>query len=123
MGWGTFFRAKLTVKRRLFAKFFLKSKVFVDAYLNRIICMNKQDVLDKISEREANITSYRETLLMIAMANPKDLAEPDEDVIYATKDRVNDLIDEILSDKDSLVLLQLYLEALNDGTAKFGTDA
>ena len=84
--------------------------------------MNKQDVLDKISEREANIASYREALLMIAMANPKDLAEPDEDVIYATRNRVNDLLDEILSDKYSLVLLQLYLEALNDGTAKFGTD-
>ena len=92
-----------------------KAKVF----LNREIYHNKQEIEQVIKEREKAIQTNRELLLMMSVANPKDLVTDDEDVLYATRNRVNDIIDDILDEQYRLTLDQLYLEAIEDGTAKF----
>ena len=99
MGWGTEF--------------------LVNAYLNRQIFKNRNEVDEAVKEKEEQVQTDRELLLMIAMANPKDLAEEGEDVLYVTRNRVNDLIDDIVSEQRELTLLYLYLEAIDEGTAKF----
>lgn len=90
-----------------------------DVYLNRQIFKNRNEVDEAIKEKEEQVQTDRELLLMIAMANPKDLAEEGEDVLYATRNRVNDLIDDIISEQRELILLYLYLEAIDEGTANF----
>lgn len=99
MGWGTDFTAKV--------------------FLNKETFCNKQEVEDSIDEREANIQNNREIILMIAMANPKDLVTDEEDVLYATRNRVNDIVEDILEEQYKLTLERLYLDAIEDGTAKF----
>ena len=99
MGWGTDFTAKV--------------------FLNKETFCNKQEVEDSIDEREANIQNNREIILMIAMANPKDLVTDEEDVLYATRNRVNDIVEDILEEQYKITLERLYLDAIEDGTAKF----
>ena len=74
---------------------------------------------EEIKEAEEAIQTNRELLLMMSMANPKDLIEEDEDALYATRNRVNDLINDLLEQCDKLTLLRLYFSAIEDGTAKF----
>jgi len=100
MGWGTEFS--------------------VNAYLSRQIFKNKEEVEDAIKEKEGQVQTDRELLLMMTMANPKDLVEEGEDVLYVTRNRVNDTIDDIISEQRELTLLYLYLEAIDEGTAKIG---
>lgn len=90
-----------------------------NVYLNRQIFRNKQEVEEAIKEKEKQIQSNTELLLMIAMANPKDLVTEDEDVLYSARNRVTDHINEIISTQRELTLLYLYIDAIEDGTAKF----
>lgn len=99
MGWGTDFKASV--------------------FLNREVYSSKHQLEDAIAERESNIQNNREILLMIAMANPKDLVAEDEDVVYANRNRVNDIVEDILEEQYKITLERLYLDAIEDGTAKF----
>lgn len=102
MGWGTDFKTNV--------------------YLNRQIFKNKQEVEDAIKEKEEQIQTDTELLLMIAMANPKDLVEEDEDVLYSTRNRATDHLNNIVLTQRELTLLCLYIDAIEDGTAKFTDD-
>ena len=99
MGWGTDFKTNV--------------------YLSRQIFKTEGELDYAIKEAEEAIQTNRELLLMMSMANPKDLIEEDEDALYATRNRVNDLINDLLEQCDKLTLLQLYFSAIQDGTAKF----
>lgn len=102
MGFGTDFTAK--------------------AFLNRQIFHSIEDVNYAISEVEQTIQTNRELLLMLAMSNAKDICTEEEDVLYATRNRVNDLIDDLTQQEHNLALLTLYKDAIEDGTAKFEED-
>ena len=102
MGWGTNFLANICLNRQIFRHI--------------------GEIQSAIEEAEEGIQTNRELLLMLSMANPKDIITEDEDALYATRNRVNDLIDDILEQTDKLSLLRLYLSAIEDGTAKFEED-
>lgn len=89
-----------------------------NVFLSRQIFRTKVEVEEAIKEKEGQIRTDTELLMMIAMANPKDLATEDEDVLYSMRNRVSDHINDIISTQRELTLLYLYLDAIEDGTAK-----
>ena len=99
MSWGTVFNADIFLIRRVFS--------------------NQEQLSDAVAEVKGGLQTNREIILMAAMSNPKDLVETDEDVLYATRNRINDIIDDIIDRQRELTLLETYQEAINDGKAKF----
>lgn len=90
-----------------------------DIFLSRRIFYNQRELSEAIADVEEELRAYREILLMVAMSNPKDLVEADEDVLYATRNRVNDIIDNIMDKQGELTLLNIYQECINEGKVKF----
>lgn len=90
-----------------------------DIFLSRRIFYNQRELSEAVADVEEELRAYREILLMVAMSNPQDLVEADEDVLYATRNRVNDIIDNIMDKQGELTLLNIYQECINEGKVKF----
>jgi uncharacterized protein YlzI (FlbEa/FlbD family) len=96
MGWGTTFKA--------------------DIYLNRQSYQNKLQVEAAIDEQEEEIENCTKQLLMYAMAVPSDIIPPDwkEDAVMFVKEKVSEVIENMMEAKQSLVDPNHYLETFDE---------
>lgn len=95
MGWGTSFKA--------------------DIYLNRQSYQNKLQVEAAIDEQEEEIENCTKQLLMYAMAVPSDIIPPDwkEDTVIFVKDKVSEVIQNLMEAARLLIDLNYYLEVFD----------
>lgn len=101
MGWGTYFEAEI--------------------YLNRQIFQSESEIKNEIEELTEDVQKSREALLILVASNYKDIREEDEDPVWGLRNRVQEVIDDITFNTLAIYRLRLYLEAIQEGKAKFET--
>lgn len=104
MGWGTSFLKEIVLIKNRTIKF------IADIFLNKQTFRNIWEIEDSIKDKEESLQYYKEKLLMLAIANPKDLLKDDESVIWEIHTSFNDMWTEVLDTQTELYKLRLYLE-------------
>ena len=96
MGWGTTFNTEI--------------------YLNRMIFQQKWEIEEKIQQNEKWISDCITKLKMLAIANVKDIIDPEwkEESVTWVNNQVNDLMGMIEDTSYENYKLNLYLDYINE---------
>lgn len=96
MGWGTSFKT--------------------DIYLSRQIFHNKYELEQKIEENEKWINDLKQKLKMFAVANPKDIVDPEwkEEPINWLSNQIDNIMEGIEESSYENYRLELYLDYINE---------
>jgi hypothetical protein len=96
MSWGTSFKPNI--------------------YLNRLVFNDKSELEDMIEEYESYISNSIEKIKMFAVANIKDIIDPEwvGEPITWLNNQINDLMDSIKEFSYEVYMLKLYLDYIND---------
>lgn len=85
-------------------------------FLNRYTSKNLYEVKSDIEDKEKEIESLKEQILMFGSSNPKDIVPDDwkEAPIIFIQNQINNCFELIMGNKRDIVLLGLYKKYLED---------
>ena len=108
MPWGTEFLQKVVLIKNKTIKF------VADIFLIRQTFRTIAEIQDSIKDEEQSLQYYKEKLLMLIIANPKDLLKDDESVIWEMHTSFNDIWTEVLDTNLKIYKLNLYLDYVKE---------
>ena len=85
-----------------------------DIFLNKIIISNKYQLLDLIEEKEKELTTYKEQIMMFVSSTPKDITSTEwkDEPIRFLQNEVNTIFEEYNENIKLLKDLYYYKEYL-----------